>query len=113
MPVVPPAALEQVAHRFALLSDPTRLRILSALLELGPATVGHIAQVSEVSVANASQHLGRLAMGGVVSRTRRGRTVMYRICDPTIEQLCEIVCASLPVATVHPQAPADTSTQAG
>ncbi len=61
----------------------------------GEATVSDIASQSEVSVANASQHLGRLAMGGIVSRTRRGRSVIYRICEPSIEQLCSIVCASL------------------
>lgn len=95
MTVVPLSALDHVAQRFALLSDPSRLRILSVLHDCGEATVSDIAAKSEVSVANASQHLGRLAMGGIVSRTRRGRSVVYRICEPSIEQLCSIVCASL------------------
>jgi DNA-binding transcriptional ArsR family regulator len=95
MAVVPPAVLDQVAQRFALLSDPTRLRILSAVHECGEATVSDIAEASNVSVANASQHLGRLALGAIVSRSRRGRTVVYRICEPSIEHLCSIVCASL------------------
>jgi len=46
-------------------------------------------------VANASQHLGRLAMGGIVGRRRTGRTVRYRIVEASIEQLCAIVCASV------------------
>lgn len=93
MAVVPAAALERVAHRFALLGDPTRLRVLSALHEAGAATVGEIAEHSGVSIANASQHLGRLAMGGIVTRRRQGRTVVYQISDPSIEQLCAIVCS--------------------
>lgn len=95
MPVVPPAVLEDVARRFALLGDPTRLRILSVVHEMGTVTVGEIADAAGVSVANASQHLGRLAMGGIVGRKRVGRTVAYRIIEPTIEQLCTIVCSSV------------------
>jgi DNA-binding transcriptional ArsR family regulator len=95
MPVVPRAALELVARRFALLGDTTRLRILSVVHDRGVATVGEIAEAAEVSVANASQHLGRLAVGGIVARQRQGRSVVYSICDPSIEQLCSIVCASL------------------
>lgn len=95
---VPKSALGDVARRFALLGDPTRLRILGELHRAGEATVGEIAEASEVSIANASQHLGRLAMGGIVGRRPEGRTVVYRIIEPAIEQLCAIVCASLEVA---------------
>ncbi len=94
---VPRSALGDVARRFALLGDPTRLRILGELHQAGEATVGEIAEAAEVSVANASQHLGRLAMGGIVGRRPEGRTVVYRIIEPAIEQLCAIVCASLEV----------------
>ena len=34
-------------------------------------------------------------MGGIVARRRQGRTVVYRISEPSIEQLCAIVCASV------------------
>ncbi len=116
MPVVPFAALDQVAHRFALLADPTRLRILSTLHEAGTATVGQIAQASAVSVANASQHLRRLALGGVVARRRQGRSVVYRICEPSIEQLCSIVCASVladPMPASVPGPPPHPRSRAG
>lgn len=95
MAVVPLAALELVSRRFALLGDATRLRILSVVHDRGAATVGEIAEAAEVSIANASQHLGRLALGGVLARRREGRSVVYSISDPSIEQLCSIVCASL------------------
>jgi DNA-binding transcriptional ArsR family regulator len=99
---VPTEALEDVARRFALLSDPTRLRLLRELHEAGESSVSALAEVSGVSVANASQHLGRLAAGGVVSRVRRGRTVVYCITEPAIAQLCDIVCESL---SITPEAP--------
>ncbi len=94
---VPQPALDDVARRFALLGDPTRLRILGELHKAGQATVSQLAEASDVSVANASQHLGRLALGGIVGRRPEGRTVVYRIIEPAIEQLCAVVCASLDI----------------
>jgi DNA-binding transcriptional ArsR family regulator len=95
MPVVPDAVLEETARRFALLGDPTRLRIVSVLHDCGECTVGEIAAVAGVSVGNASQHLGRLLLGGIVGRRRAGKTVHYRIVEESIERLCAIVCASV------------------
>ena len=95
MPVVPEFVLEEAARRFALLGDPTRLRIVSVIHDRGECTVGEVAQASSASIANVSQHLGRLAAGGIVRRRRDGRTVRYRIADPTIEDLCTIVCTSV------------------
>ena len=109
---VPKKALEDVARRFALLGDPTRLRILRELHEAGESTVSDLAESAEVSVANASQHLGRLALGGIVGRRRVGRTVVYRITEPAIDQLCAIVCASLSIeteASAVPESDADVS----
>jgi DNA-binding transcriptional ArsR family regulator len=95
MSVVPDSFLEDVARRFTLLGDPTRLKIVRALHEHGESTVGEIAEAAGTSAANASQHLQRLATGGIVGRRRYGQTVCYRIVDDTIEQLCTIVCGSV------------------
>ena len=95
MQVVPDTMVEEVARRFALLGDPTRLRIVRVLHEFGGSTVGEIAAAAGTSAANASQHLGRLLLGGVAGRTRDGQVVRYRITDDTVEQLCRIVCDSM------------------
>ena len=95
MVVIPDAFLDDVARRFALLGDPTRLRIVRAMHDCGECTVGEIADASGTSVANASQHLQRLTHGGIAERRRDGQTVRYRIIDDTIEQLCAIVCDSV------------------
>lgn len=95
MPVAPDDMLEEVARRFALLGDPTRLRIVRILHERGEATVSEIAAATGTSAANASQHLRRLLLGGVAGRARDGQAVRYRITDPAIEQVCAIVCGSL------------------
>ena len=95
MGVVPDSFLENVARRFALLGDPTRLKIVSVLHEHAEAAVSEIADAAGTSMANASQHLQRLAAGGIVRRRRAGQAVRYRIADDSIEQLCAIVCRSV------------------
>src|SRR6266540_2084764 len=71
MAVIPDVFLDDVARRFALLGDPTRLRIVRAMHECGECTVGEIADAAGTSVANASQHLQRLTQGGIAGRRTR------------------------------------------
>ena len=80
---------------FGLLSDPTRLRLLSRLHDDGELSVGELASRTGVTVANVSQHLNRLAMAGLVARRRDGKRVHYRIADPRLEELCELVCSGV------------------
>jgi DNA-binding transcriptional ArsR family regulator len=91
---LPPAALEQVASYFRTLSEPTRLRILN-LLGTGELSVGEIAQQVDSSVANVSRHLAQMAQRGLVTRESRGNSVYYRVGDPTVQALCELVCGSI------------------
>lgn len=93
--MVPDELLEEVARRFSYLADATRLRVLRALHEAGEASVGDVAARSEVPLASVSQHLNRLATGGIVGRRRQATSVIYRIVDPTIEELCDTVCNRL------------------
>lgn len=95
MALAPGPVLEETAARFALLGDPTRLHLLSLLLDRGEMTVGDLAAAASISVANASQHLRRLTLGGVLGRRRAGSLVYYRVVEETIESICHIVCASV------------------
>ena len=56
--------VELAAHRFALLGDPTRLRIMNALMECPELSVGEVARAVTTSRFNASAHLNRLAAAG-------------------------------------------------
>jgi ArsR family transcriptional regulator len=87
--------IEAAAHQFALLSDPTRLRILHTVMERGELPVYRIAELTHVSRFNASAHLNRLAVGGLVARRREGSTVYYRVDDHQLPVICESMCASL------------------
>ena len=91
---LPPAALEHVAHYFRTLSEPMRLRILNTL-GTGELSVGDIAAQVDSSVANVSRHLAQMAQHGLVARANQGNSVLYRIVDPTVHELCDLVCGSI------------------
>ncbi len=91
---LPPDTLDQGADYFRALSEPTRLRILNAL-GTGEMSVGDIAQQVDSSVANVSRHLAQMAQHGLVARESRGNSAYYRIADPAVHQLCDLVCGSL------------------
>jgi ArsR family transcriptional regulator len=91
---MPPAVLQHVARRFALLGDPTRLAILQCLMT-GELPVNDIVDATGASQANVSCHLKVLHDAALVSRRRQGVQVFYGIADPTLFKLCELVCVSL------------------
>jgi DNA-binding transcriptional ArsR family regulator len=87
--------LDEAAERFRLLADPTRLRLLNELDAEAEVSVGEVADRAGVGLSNTSRHLHQLERAGLVARRRAGTTILYRISDPAIAQLCDIVCASL------------------
>ncbi len=63
---------------FALLADPTRVRMLWALRE-DEMDVASLAAVPGCRPTVASQHLSKLRFAGLVSGTRHGQRVPYRL----------------------------------
>jgi DNA-binding transcriptional ArsR family regulator len=63
---------------FALLADPTRVRMLWALRD-GELDVTSLAAVAGCRPTVASQHLSKLRFAGLVEGNRRGQRVMYRL----------------------------------
>lgn len=86
------AMIEEAAHTFALLGDPTRLLILHTVMERGELSVGAIAGIAGASRFNTSAHLNRLALGGLVARRREGSTVYYRVHDESLPKICDSMC---------------------
>lgn len=86
--------IELIADRFKALAEPMRLRILDAL-RAGEATVGEIVEHTGAGQANVSRHLNLLYRQGLVARRKDGLNVYYRIADPAIFRLCDLVCSSL------------------
>jgi DNA-binding transcriptional ArsR family regulator len=87
-------ALELVARRFAVLSEPMRLKLVHALFD-SEQSVGALVQRTGGTQANVSRHLQTLAGAGVLARRKEGLQVFYSIADPSIHKLCELVCASI------------------
>lgn len=87
-------ALALVAQRFKALGDPTRLALLQALFE-GELTVQELCERTGTGQANASKHLALLTDQGLLARRKEGLFVRYRIDDPSVRTLCEVVCGSL------------------
>ncbi len=87
-------ALELIATRFKVLAEPMRLRILNALRD-GEKSVTELVNEMEAGQANVSKHLGLLHRHRMVERRKDGLNVYYRIADPSIMELCELVCSSL------------------
>lgn len=87
-------ALALVARRFAVLSEPMRLRLIHALFE-SERPVNSLVEATGGTQANISRHLQTLADAGILSRRKDGLQVFYSIADPSIFQLCELVCGSL------------------
>lgn len=83
-----------VARRFAVLSEPMRLRLLHAMME-GERHVNALAETTGGTQANVSRHLQTLAEAGLVTRRKEGLQVFYAIADESIFELCDMVCNSL------------------
>jgi len=84
-------ALEQVALRFKLLSDPMRLKILHSLQD-GEKTVTELVKMTGSSQPNISKHLNILKTTGMVKRRQESNQAFFSIAAPFIFDLCDIVC---------------------
>ena len=91
---LPSEALVQVAAYFQALSEPTRLQILN-LLRRKERNVGELAELCGYSSANISRHLALLTQRGLIVRESRGNSAYYRIDDPSIYELCDVVCGNI------------------
>ena len=91
---------EVAAELFAMLSTPTRLRIVCELCQ-GEKNVGELLGRVGVSQPNISQHLGMLYRGGVLGRRRAGAQMYYRIVSERVLLLCDAVCTELGYATAR------------
>lgn len=83
-----------IAERFKALGEPMRLRLLQALRG-GECSVGALADQTGGGQANVSKHLQVLLQQGYVARRKEGTTSWYRITDPQVFKMCELVCGTL------------------
>ncbi|HEX2704151.1 MAG TPA: metalloregulator ArsR/SmtB family transcription factor [Candidatus Lustribacter sp.] len=84
------AELGRVTRVFKLLGDPTRARLLYALLEAGELCVCDLAAATRAAEATVSQSLRLLRSSGVVTGRREGRNVFYRLSDAHVRLLLDL-----------------------
>ncbi len=81
---------EQFARIAKAIANPHRLEMVD-LLAQGERSVEELAKESALSVANASQHLQALREAHLVAARKEGLRVYYRLADPAIFQLVQII----------------------
>lgn len=85
-----PGEIDRVSALFKLLGDPTRTRLLYALLEAGELCVCDLAAVTETTETTVSQALRLLRTAGIVTGRREGRNVFYRLSDAHVRMLLDV-----------------------
>lgn len=78
--------VQVVADTFQMLSDPTRIRLLSALAQ-GEQSVTCLAEIIGANTAAVSQHLSKLRLAGIVRQRRDGTFMFYALNDVHAGQL--------------------------
>ena len=81
---------EDVASLFRLLGDPTRTRILYALVAVDELCVSDIARRVGSEESTVSHALRLLRTAGVVRSRRQGRNVHYRLDDSHVRMLLDV-----------------------
>ena len=84
--LVTAATAERMAAVFKVLADPSRCRLVAALIEAGELCVCDLAATVGMSESSVSHHLRVLRASGLVRARRDGRMVYYSPDDEHIEQ---------------------------
>jgi|SRR5579859_1106770 len=73
----------------ALIAEPARAAMLTALLDDRPLAAGELARLAGVSPATASAHLARLLNGGLVTMIKQGRHRYYHLAGAEVAAALE------------------------
>jgi len=84
---LPERTIERVSRLFSALADPTRLKILHALMVIDELCVCDLAVIADLSVSAVSHQLRLLRDRDLVHARRDGRMVYYSLADDHISTL--------------------------
>lgn len=88
--LLPDDELAALAQLFRLLGDPTRTRLLYALLEAGELCVCDLAAATDTPETNVSHALRLLRTAGIVKARRDGRMMHYSLDDAHLRMLLDL-----------------------
>ena len=96
-----PTEAELLGKYFRVLADPTRVRILEALLDDGELSVGELVDRLELPQPSVSNHLACLRWCGFVAARREHRSVYNRIADPRVNEVIGLARSLLAANAEH------------
>lgn len=80
--------VRRAADALRMLSDPTRVKILWALLQ-GESSVACLAEIVGAAPTAVSQHLSKLRLAGLVDNRREGTFIYYTVIDARVRPVLE------------------------
>jgi DNA-binding transcriptional ArsR family regulator len=78
-----------IANVAALIGDPARANILTALMAGKALTVSELAQEAGVTLQTTSAHLSKLFDGGMVAARKQGRHKYFELSSPKVAETIE------------------------
>ncbi|MCK5741263.1 MAG: winged helix-turn-helix transcriptional regulator [Chlorobi bacterium] len=87
-----------LANKFKILSEPSRLKILRLLFE-GEKCVTDIIEATGLMQANVSKQLKVLQMNNILGCRPQGLKRYYRVTDATVKQICNLLCDTAETCT--------------
>lgn len=79
-------ASDELAHVFAALGDPTRLKLVAALCAGGVLSIAQMTAGTDISRQGVTKHLQVLADAGVVRDVKIGRERLWQLEPAQIEE---------------------------
>lgn len=89
-----PDGIETVAKIFKALGEPSRLKIMLALMD-GELCVYHLVDICGGTQSGISHHLRLLSDNKIVKSRRSGQSILYSIADEHIKKILEMSEAHL------------------
>jgi DNA-binding transcriptional ArsR family regulator len=80
-----------IASVAALLGDPARANILTALMDGRALTVSELAGAAGVTLQTASGHLAKLEAANLLTAEKQGRHRYFRLSGPDVAQVLEVL----------------------
>jgi DNA-binding transcriptional ArsR family regulator len=80
-----------IAEVAALIGDPARANILTALMDGRALTASELAYRAHVTPQTTSHHLARLKAAGLIAEERQGRHRYYRLAGPEVGEILEAI----------------------
>ncbi|MEO0960637.1 MAG: winged helix-turn-helix domain-containing protein, partial [Pseudomonadota bacterium] len=78
-----------IAHIAALIGDPARANMLTALMSGKALTVSELAEEAGVTIQTASSHLSKLDEGGLLRPRKQGRHKYFTLASDDVAHVLE------------------------